>query len=232
LSIIAYFLGFKILKSVRIHPSDTQEHPSMYLQEVTQQDQILEIFKLILPFITLVLGFVLGVWNELRKEIKNIDNMKTIIFWELFLADHFVYKLFSKKEEGILEDVKRCAIANEINVQIFDRYLDKVYVLKKDELSKLLFAYQSLKSLKSVAANHMKLIEEEINSKGEIDENHLDERFLKSLTISRKNLNGEIIRAKETTTSALNRLVKGRKDLEKILTNFYSSKNTSSTPDA
>jgi hypothetical protein len=204
----------------------------MFLQEVTQQNQALEIFKLVLPFIALVLGFILGMWNESRQETKNIHNMKTIIFWELFVADHLLYKLFSKKEESILEDIKRCAMANKINVQIFDRYLDKVYVLKKDELGRLLFAYQSLTSLKSAATEHYELIEEEIKAKGNIEEDQLDERFLKTLTHSRKNLYGDIIRAKETTTSALNHLAKGRKDLEKMLTNFYSSKNASSAPDA
>lgn len=189
------------------------QETDMLLQQQPQAGQTLEFFKLILPFITLFIGFGLGRFGDWIKKREEINNLKSILFWELSLIDEQIYELVIEENEGIEANFFKCRKILSLNTPIYDKYLGQINRLKPDELHFILFAYQSIKRL-ILAAKDIISVYDKTATQEELEKNEFLAMRLDLLKL-------RIRATKFSTAKALNWQIKGRKDLEKKLNQLY-----------
>jgi hypothetical protein len=103
------------------------------------------ILKDILPFLTLLLGFLLGIFKELFDKRRKIKNMKTVLFKELSNNFSHLNKIISKDENTSLPPIIIALQCKKLSLSFCEAYLSKIDSLKENELNRVCDAYFTIK---------------------------------------------------------------------------------------
>src|SRR4030067_1948509 len=116
--------------------------------QIQQNNQLLDAIKLILPIVTFFLGYFLSQLNRYLDKRREINNLKTILFWELSINHYVLFvmdkELIKMEEEQIYPIIKKAYTSQKLVTSVYDAYLNKLNLLNPDELHSVLFAYQNI----------------------------------------------------------------------------------------
>lgn len=180
-----------------------------------------EIFQALITIFAVVVGFVLASWNKWRDEKKSINNIKNVLFLEIYYNYKILNNAMKRPHEPdeLKHLVNQCVSVENLSTDLYERFLDRVNILEKDATNIVIFAYQAVQSARHSEKAYKDFLLERIVDR---DDSEISERDWNHYKLQASSLESSVKHAHDTLFHALIILSKGRKDFIEMLQNLLT----------
>ncbi len=130
--------------------------PIAVIEVLLQRNTIMEIMVIVFPVFTLIIGFLLSYGVKIIEDRRKITNLKKIITGEVL--ENFVHlkqmRAFVKDDEIKLV----IELSNFLSFSVYNAYLDRIDLLKEDDIMVLSAAYRFTRAVVHVCEMYSDLI--------------------------------------------------------------------------
>jgi hypothetical protein len=125
--------------------SEEERKIDVLQQSSPPSNQTLDIIKLILPFITFTLGYVLSSFDKFRETRRKQRNMRSILFKELKENYELLNKVIPADEQRHSHNPQLVALLTQnLSLAVYDKYLGSLSELSPEEVDKIYDAYSHM----------------------------------------------------------------------------------------